>query len=196
MKNASTFIRSLYSPGFASIMMWFFGADLTLGFRPWVRVDHRRFDQYDRDRFISTTINYEKAAALFLSANRIIDGNQIEQMELLIPCNKQATLLFEHKPDQNGQMRTWLTIEKSGERITFQFQIFIAKVRVNGKVEDRVIHVGLGAFAKTLEGYLTAIGASNHLNKLTEAELGDPQAGIPTYGQIANRYDTTPMMYR
>jgi hypothetical protein len=38
----------------------------------------------------------------------------------------------------------------------------------NGQMVTKVIQSGLGAFAKTLEGYLTGIGIDYHLNKMLD----------------------------
>jgi len=177
MKTVSTYIRSIYSPGFSSIMMWFFNTNLTLGFTPWISRDNVGFDQYDKNKFVSTSIDYEKAAALYLLATPIIEGKQNGQVKYLLQCNKQATLLFEYKLNSDAQMRAYLTIEKQGEQIPFEFRVQQCRVKeADGNVTVMTIQTGLGVFVKTLEAYLKAVGADRHLSKLTEEELGDPQA--------------------
>ena len=177
MQYTSTFIRSLYSPGFASMMTWFFNTNLTIGFTPWTQKNYSGFDQYDKNKFISTSIDYEKASTLYLLAKNVIDGKIAGQFQHQIECNKQATLTFELKPDQSGEMRSYLTLSKNGEQIQFLFSVQKCCITgSDGKREIQVLHTGLGVFAMTLEGYLSAVGASNHLGKLTDAELGDPQA--------------------
>lgn len=175
MQNVSTYIRSIHSSGFASLMMWFFNTNLTLGFQPWIGKDQIGLDKYDRNKFLSTSIDHEKAAMLWLLATPIIEGRQNNQIYLEIPCNKQAKLIFKYRTDENNQMRAYLTIEKNGERITFKFRTQSAFVKENGRTVEMIIQTGLGVFVKTLEAYLTAVGADRHLSKLTDEQLGDPQ---------------------
>ena len=181
-RNVSTYIRSIYSPGYSSIMMWFFNTNLTLGFIPWIRKTYSGFDQYDKDRFVSTSIDFEKASMLYLLARGILDGKILGEVSQQIECNKQTMLTFEFRQDQGGEMNSSLTISKNGEQIQFVFVTHKCTVkRPDGKKEIKVIHAGLGVFAMTLEAYLSAVGASNHLSKLSDAELGDPQAGMSNW---------------
>lgn len=180
MKNVSTYIRSIYCPGSAGMMMWLFNTNLTLGFIPWVEKGYAGFNQYDKRKFLSTTIDYGKASGLYQIAMKIIQEKLDGQIQHEIPCNK-ANLLFEYKPGDNGKMQSYLTIDKNGERITLEFCTDFCYVKENGKMVVKTIHTGLGVFAMTLEGYLKGVGASRHLNKLTEEELGDPQLELPAW---------------
>ena len=171
-KPPTTFIRNLYSPGFSSLTMSFFGTNLALSFNQYLGKDHRGIDQYCRKRFLSTSINYEGAALFILTAMSISDGIDSEkQIQAVLPCNNNAALIFEYKPDQNNQWGAYLTINKNNDAITFRFKTHESKVRRNGEMVTEVIQSGVGAFAMTLEGYLKGIGAANHLTKLPEDEL-------------------------
>lgn len=177
MLSVSTYIRSIYSPGVASMGMWSYNTSLTIGFAPWEKKDYRGFDQYNKSRFISTAIDYEKASLLYSLAKEIIDGKTTGVVQHQIECNKNAILTFEFKPDQSGEMNSYLTLNKNGEQVQFAFVTQKCNItEPDGKKTVRVIHTGLGVFMMTLKAYLSAAGANNHLSKMTDAELGDPQA--------------------
>ena len=171
MKNVSTYVRSIYCPGFSAMMVWLFNTNLTLGFIPWKESTLGGFNQYDKTRFVSTTIDYEKASALYQIGKQIIDGTLTGECQYTIECNKQAKLIFEYKPNQRGQMNSYLTIDKNGERIAFEFCINFYYIKENGKAVMKIMHAGLGVFLHMLEGYLLSIGADRHLNKMTDEEI-------------------------
>lgn len=89
----------------------------------------------------------------------------------MFPCSNGATLIFEHKIDPNNQMATYLLINKNNEMIPFSFGRVHCRIKENGQMVTKVIHSGLGVFAKTLDAYLSVIGSDLHLNKLSEEEL-------------------------
>lgn len=170
MSNKNTYIRTLYSPGFSSLMMSFFKTNLTLNFIPYLGKNNVGLSQYSKTEFLSTTVNYEGAAALYLAAMPILDGNG-SQMELVLPCSNNTVLILEHKPDQDNQMSTYLLISKNNRMIPLRFGTIQYRVKENGQMVTKVIQSGLGGFVKTLEAYLTGIGANLHLNKLSEEDL-------------------------
>jgi len=99
----------------------------------------------------------------------IITGENLNKEILaVLQCSNNATLTFEYKLDQNNQMRAYLVIAKNNEVYPFLFPIHQYQVKENGQTITKVIQSGLGVFAKTLDGYLTGIGADNHLSKLPE----------------------------
>ena len=63
----------------------------------------------------------------------------------------------------------YLTIAQNNEAVSFKFPIHIVEFIENNQVSAKIIQSGLGVFALTLHGYLTGIGADNHLNKLPES---------------------------
>jgi hypothetical protein len=121
-----------------------------------------------------TTVNWESAGALYKTAEDIIYG-RINEVLLVIPCT-EASLVFERRPGQNGQMETLLIIQKNNETIPFRFKATSYQTRENGQNTNKTVEHGLIAFAMTLNGYLTGINADRHLNKMTDdyiKSLGD-----------------------
>ena len=173
----NTYIRSLYSPGYSSLLLSLYKTNLTLGFTPWVG----RLNQYEQKGFRSTSIDYEKAAALCLLAKPILEGNHNYPVYYAIPCNNDATLILELKQDRDGQMRSYLTLEKKREQITFQFSTQTYKVNENGKMVEKVIQAGLGVFILTLEAYLTGIDIGGHLSKQSANESGNTHSQAPVW---------------
>jgi hypothetical protein len=164
-------------------MMSFYRTNLILNFVPYVGKDHRGFSQYSKNKFLSTSINYEGAAFFYLTAMPILNGEDSEkQIEAALPCSNNAALLFEYKPDQSGQMSAYLTVNKNNEMIPFRFSTHPYRVNIDGNMVTKVRQAGLGAFAMTLESYLKGIGADLHLNKLTEEELDDQQVPSSAWG--------------
>jgi hypothetical protein len=126
----------------------------------------------------------------------------------VLPCNK-AALIFEYKPDQGNQMAAYLAIDKNNQSIPFKFKTKEVQVKENGHtvtkvIQSKVIQSGLGAFVKTIEGYLTGIGADLHLSKLPDnfensqdenrqvsdmaiMDNGYQQEGYNSYGQYMAR---------
>lgn len=91
-------------------------------------------------------------------------------MELVLPCGNNVALILECKPDQDNQMSTYLLISKNNRMIPLRFGTIQYRVKEHGQMVTKVIQSGLGGFVKTLEAYLTGIGANLHLNKLSEEE--------------------------
>lgn len=172
-KSANTYIRTLYAEGFSSLMISFYKTNLTFGFSPYSGKDNRGLCQYNNKIFLSTSVNYESSSFLYSVAISILNGNE-NQVESVLACNNNSTLVFEYKPDPNNQMNAYLTINKNNMTIPFKFSTNQYKVNENGQMVTKVIQSGLGVFAKTLEAYLMGIGADLHLSKLTEEELDNP----------------------
>lgn len=172
MKNGklvNTYIRTLYSEGLSSIMIGFFNENLSFSFAPCIGKNHSGFDQFDIPKSLRTTINYEMASFLYQLAMSVVNGKYAEQqISGVIHCNNNTTLIFEYKPDQYNQMGSCLTINKNNEMISFKFKTHIYRVKENGQMITKIIQSGLGALAKTLDGYLTGINADGHLNKLLD----------------------------
>lgn len=79
MSNNNTYIRTLYSSGFSFLAISFFKTNLTLNFVPYLGKDNVGRSQYSKSEFLSTTANYEGAAALYLAAMPILDGNENQE---------------------------------------------------------------------------------------------------------------------
>lgn len=174
--NTSTnlYVRALYSVGFSSLLMSFFKTNLVFRFIPYDGVDNKGLPKLNRTMFLSTSVNYDSAAFLYLAAMSILDGKE-EEIEAVLQCSNNTTLLFEYKPDENNQMASYLVINKNNQTIPFRFLTHQFQVRENGRWVTKVVQSGLGVFAKVLNGYLTGIGADLHLSKLTEEELDNQQ---------------------
>lgn len=165
----TTHIRTLFSSGMSSLTIKFFNVNLSLQMMPFTGKDANGRDQYDRQRSVMTTINFEGAALLLKMAKDVIDGKvEGENVQVDVPCNNNVTVSMVWNRGENGQSSTQLTINKNGQTIPFRFATATYKVRQNGQVTQKIVEIGLDVFAKTLEGYLTGINADRHLDKLTE----------------------------
>lgn len=171
--TTSTQIRNFYSDGMSYLNTSFFNTNFSFKFYPFINKDNGR-SVYDMKNGINTTVNFEGAYALYNAAKDIIDG-KITELNLPIPCAAGAMLTLERKLGQNGIMETIFSISKNNMIIPFKFPTITFQSKENGQIVTKVIESGLGAFMKTLEGYLTGINADRHLDKLTEdfAKLQD-----------------------
>lgn len=165
--NTSTQIRNFYSDGMSYLNVSFFNTNLSFRFYPFISKDNIGRSTYDMKNGLNTTVNYEGAYALLDVANDIIDG-KINETNLPIPCAAGASLKLERKLAQDGTMETIFSITKNNITIGFRFNTMTQQTKVNGQLQTKVIESGLGAFAKTIEGYLTGINSDRHLDKLTE----------------------------
>ena len=164
--STSTQIRNMYSDETSCLNIKFYNTNLSFQLYPYTGKDQNGRSRYDMKSGQSTTVNFEGAYALFQAAKDIIDG-KVQQTSLSVPCNG-ASLLLERKLGMNGMMETVFSISKNNVTIPFKFNTIQQQVNTNGNVQTQVIEAGLGAFAKTIEGYLTGINADRHLDKLTE----------------------------
>jgi hypothetical protein len=178
-KPTNTFIRNIFSPGFSALTMSFFNTYLTLCFNAYIGKDNNGFDQYCKKTFLSTSIRYEGAAFFWLIAMPIQEGKQEKQINAVFRCGKNASLLFEYKPDENNQMAAYLTINKNNETIPFKFPTHEYNVKENGQVATKVVQHGLASFVSVMDGYLTGVGADNHLSKLPDEVLNPEKVPLP-----------------
>lgn len=168
-------IRTLYAPEYSSLMMSFYKTHLTFAFSPYSGKNESGFPQYDIKRHVSTTVDHEGAAALYLIVKKILQGDEMPT-RLILPRYHQATLTFKYEPDESNQMRAYLLLDKNRETIPFQFAIHQYQVKENGQVVTKTIQSGLMAFEKVLEAYLTSTDAAKYLNK--SAGEGDSAFGV------------------
>lgn len=164
--TTSTQIRNLYSDGLSYMNIKFYNTDLSFKLSPFTGKDAGGKNHYDSAKGQTTTVNFEGAYALYKVAKDIIDG-KYNEISVNIPCNG-ASITLERKPGQDGKIDTFFTISKNNTTIPFKFQTIQQQVKENGNVITKTIESGLGAFAKTIEGYLTGINADRHLDKLTD----------------------------
>lgn len=164
--STSTQIRTMYSDGMSSMNIKFYNTSLSFNLYPFVGQDQNGIPRYDTKNGQQTTVNFEGAYALYRVANDIIQ-NKVQQTSVSVPCNG-AILLLERKLGMGGKMETVFSISKNNVTIPFKFKTIPQNINTNGQIQTQEIEVGLGAFAKTIEGYLTGINAERHLNKLTD----------------------------
>ena len=165
--TTSTQIRNFYSDGMAYLNISFFNTNLSFRFYPFAGKDQNGRSNYNMKAGQNTTVNFEGAYALYQVANDIISG-KVNATNLPIPCVGGASLSLERKLAQDGKMETLFTINKNNVSIPFKFATINQQVNENGVIMTRTIESGLGAFMKTIEGYLNGINADRHLNKLTD----------------------------
>jgi hypothetical protein len=164
----STFMRNFYAPGYSSITLSFFNWNLSLRFYRYSGKNNVGRDHYDLKNGVTTTVDYDSASCLHQVAMFILDDiNSEKEIRGVLQCNN-AALIFEYKREQDNQMAAYLTIEKNDQSISFRFRTHTAQVMENGQMVTRVVQSGLGAFANTLESYLTGTGISYHLNKMLD----------------------------
>lgn len=162
-------IRNLYAPDYSFLTMSFFKTNLAFGFTPYVGTDNTGRSQYDKNRYASTTVDYEGAAALYLAAKSILNGDE-RPTQLILPRGHQATLIFKYEPDERNQMWAYLILDKSGETIPFRFAIQQCQVKENAQIVTKIIQSGLACFEKTLEGYLTNVSDGQSTDKLQDGK--------------------------
>jgi hypothetical protein len=170
----STQIRTLYSNGISCLTIKFFNTNLSFGFQPFSGKDQNGFNQFNKDKTITTTVNYEGAATLWKTGQDILDG-KINKCNVVIQCAGGTVLILERRLNDN-QLETWCTINKNGEIIPFRFNSYIRDIEENGQMIKQQIEAGLLVFIKTINGYLEGINADRHLDKLTDdyvKSLGD-----------------------
>lgn len=190
--NTSTQIRNLYSEGMCYLNVRFYNTYLSLSFAPFSGTDQTGRSNYDMAHAQFTTVNYENAYALYQTCMDIIT-EKITATDTQIDAAADAKLFLHHGLDQDGKPETVLTIQKNGVEVPFKFMITEQQVTEMGVQKTKYIHSGLGAFAKTVDGYLTGINADRHLDKLTDdyAALQGGQAGgsRPPYQQNRGGYN-------
>lgn len=163
--NTSTQVRNLYSQNISYLNIKLYNTYLSFQFFKFAGKDNTGKSSYQKQGLM-TTINFESAFAIYKVAKDIIDSKVVEVV-LDIPCASGASLRLERKKSQSGY-DTILSINKNSEIIPFIFTSNPYTVIENGMPITRTIESGLGAFIKTIEGYLTGINTERHLNKLTE----------------------------
>lgn len=182
--STSTQIRNFYSEGISYLNIKFFNTNLSFQFTPFVSKDATGRSTYDQQKSLMTTVNFDGAFALYNVANDIIQGKTIQEVLLTIPCAGGATLVIDRKLGQNGQMETYFVISKNNNSIPFKFNTSQVQIKENGQMITKTIETGLGAFVKTIDGYLVGINADRHLDKLTEDFIKSKE------GQGGNTFQT------
>ena len=160
--KTSTQIRNLFSEGMSSLNMTFFNTYLSFNFTPFAGKDQNGSNRFDNQKALTTTVNWEGAFALWKACYEII-FNSADTLNVTIPCN-QASLILEKKAP--GEV--FVTISKNNETIPFKFSSLSSTKTKDGQQIVEIIETGLGAFMKTINGYLEGVNSARHLDKLTE----------------------------
>lgn len=187
--QTTTQIRSIYSDGISYMNLKFYNTYLSLQFSPFSGKGNTGQNQYDQKKAQVTTVDFARAFGLWKACYDII-FNGSNTLSIIIQCN-QATLHLERKSPGD----TWITINKNNETIPFKFESVSVTKEVDGVSTTEIIETGLGAFMKTVEGYLVSINADRHYDKLTEEfaklqESSKGQGGFQTgSGYNRNNYN-------
>ena len=129
---------------------------------------NERNHQYDNSSAQTMTVHHDGAAFLYQVAMDIIDGKHSEtELQAVYRRTDTDAIILENKRE-HSRMVTCLIIKKNGRVNSFEFLPHPYKTNEDGQVVTKFIQSGLIVFAKTLDGYLTGIGADRHLSKLPE----------------------------
>lgn len=173
--STQTHIRTIYSD-LSYITIKFFNNALSLNFVPAVGKDSNGFNQYQKSQNptqgigVTTTINYETAAALLGIINNKIMPAIINNQDISITIQlaNQTELTIERKNDEIGHKRTFLNIKKDNNVIPYKFGQQKLTITENGNMRQEYNESGLAHFVSIIKGYLEGINAERHLNKLTD----------------------------
>lgn len=179
--QTSTQIRNFYCDQ-SCLGMKFYNVNLALQFYRSNGKNQNGRNSYDTKNGEITTVNFEGAYALWKACQDIID-EKVQTINLTIPAGSGATLTLDRKMI-NNVYETTLTIQKNGKTIEFKFNTI--QQQVNGQFKQ--IESGLGAFQKTIDGYLVEINGSRHLNKLTQIYIEMQEKNKSTNTQSNNSY--------
>lgn len=183
----TTLIRTIYSDNMSYIVMKFCNTSLSFQFVPFVRKDEQGKNVFDQLKAQTTTINWDSAFAFYKFGQDII-SNQITDGTIQVNGNNSLLTIEHHSTPHE----TIFSLSKNGTTIPFKFSTTQATVQdATGLRKQIIIDSGLGAFIKTMDGYLTGINADRHLNKLTDdyvkslEQLPEPQ---PKFQQSQPKY--------
>ena len=165
--QTATQIRNMYSEGMAYLNIRFYNVNLSFHLYPFMGKDANGKSQYNMQMGAQTTVNFEGAFTLWKTGTDILDG-KVNEVTIVIPCFGDASIKLERKPAGSNMYETIFSITKAGNTIQFKFATIPYQVKENGITVTKYMESGLGAFVKTIEGYLTGINADRHLNKLTD----------------------------
>jgi hypothetical protein len=176
--SENIYLRSFASEGHSKLILSLFKANLTFKFVPYLGKDHNGVWAFDSKMFLSTSINYGGASLFWLAAKRILEEGT-DQVEVILPCNNNAALILEYKPDENGQMKAFLTIDKDRRKIAFKFSAEEIKITKNGHMEKLIVQSELRAFAFALKGYLLDVSIALRLQNFTKEDFDTLQPPYP-----------------
>ena len=150
-----------------------YGRNFSLRIDPILGKDERGRPRIGYPNGLTTTVDYEGAAGLYLVGEDIVNNKYgTNPIILEIPCKAGAMLLLERRLASNnkeqGELESVLSISKNGKTLSFKFCTMEYKVKEGEQMVTKVCETGLGVFIMTIGSYLSATGIQNHLNKLPE----------------------------
>jgi hypothetical protein len=177
------FVATFNSPGLSGLMLSLYEKNnktyLILKFVPCIGKDEFGNNEYCKEKFLSTSLDYEGAKEFCRIATPILNGKDAKNhITAQLPCGKDTSLTFEHKQEQNGHMGAYLTITKSSMTIPFKFEAYETTSYNYVKSEDEtcLIQQGLFGFARELYKYI------QNIEKLEKANGGSNQQGSSAGG--------------
>ena len=185
-KAISTFIRNLYGAN-SCLTFGFFNQNLSFRISQYNNGRNRNnsFSQNDMGDGITATVNYEGASYLYEVARSIVNDTNPENEKSARLERGETTIILEYKRAHNNRMVAYLVIEKNRQSISYEFVTRTCQDKNDGQLITKVVQSELGAFAKTIEGYLIGVGADRHLAKMPdgyENPQDEHQQGFNTTG--------------
>ena len=169
----------------------FYNTNLSFQLYPYTGKNQNGRSTYDTKNGQQTTVSYDGAFALYQMAKDIIAGKLSEGI-ITVPCNG-ASITMERKLGLSGP-ETVFSLTKNNVTVPFKFQTIQRQIKENGNVVTQTIECGVGAFMKTVEGYLTGVNADRHLDKMTEeyAKINGDQPNNNQQNQHQNYNNNKP----
>ena len=164
-KAINTDIRIFYSSE-SSLKMSFFNANISFSFCRDFRKNNPGYSQYDSMKYLATTVNYAGAFFLYKTAMSIVNGTNYKNEVVAVLKRGNVALILEYKPNEHSHMVASLTIDNTKQAISYNFSPHSYQVKEDGRIITKILQSELGAFALTIRGYLTGVGADRHLEKL------------------------------
>ena len=162
-KAIGTFIRNFYGAD-SYLTFGFFNHNLSLRIARYNEGNRNvGFNHSDMRDGITATVNFEGAYYLYKVAMSIVNDINRENEKKALLERRDTIIILDYKPDHNGRMLAYLTIGNKIQSISYGFTIRVYQDKKNGQM---VVQSELGAFAKTIEGYLLGVGADRHFDKL------------------------------
>ena len=163
-KAISTFIRNFYGENHC-LTFGFFNQNLSL------RISSSSPNGSGRSNMgngVTATVNFEAACYLYQVAMSIVNEIGPEKEKRALIERGDTTIILEYVRDQHNQLVASLTISKNNQSFSYKFAYRTYQVKEDGQVITKVMQSELGAFAKTIEGYLIGTGADRHLAKMPD----------------------------
>jgi len=153
---------------------------------PFQNYQENGLSKFSRDS-IFINLSVEDAYTLYAFCKGILD-KKITEGELSIKSFNGSVMLVQ-RVQVEGVYETLITASETDHSVKFLFATREFKKKENGNEVTERIDSQLGAFVKTIEGYLTGINSERHLNKFTDdyvASLPQAERGQQGFGSGYN----------